>query len=298
MFALPHDNALIRTALRLGQWFHRDALPLPVARPVSAPMVVARPALESVPYTRREDAVALLQERRKDANLRKRVEEFLGGNIPECVRGEGVHAVLFRHIFSPNYELLRFLDHVNTLRATPVLFEHPNDKFIALNKDKYTLARVYFYLNTTKQDGINTRSLKLIDFDAAEGLPLSQVKTLSGNSLVDFHHHLLQLYHPEAMSHIYDATEWLHHMGSRAEKYYMNFFALFITNAVLFDNFRTKDHEAVFTKNVVIPALNEVYKSVGTYPIICPLQDVADENNPKWWTYPHDRLEATQALLV
>jgi len=292
MFALPHDNALIRTAIRLGQWFHHDALP--IARPIPA-AAVARPALESVPYTRREDAVALLQERRKDVKLRKRVEEFLGGNIPACVQGEDVAGLIFRNVLTPNHEFDIYIKHCEKINVRPVLFEYPEDKFVAMNKDKYTLARIYFYMDSYSH-GENILGMKLVDFDHAEGKPLTEVKTLHGESLVSFHHRLLTYYYPTVSNYLFNATSWLHTMGGHATKYYSNFFALFLTHAILFENFSTRDHEAMFTKQVVLPAIEMIRDIFNINPIICPIHEIADENNKKWWTYPEDRLNISRVL--
>ena len=294
MFALPHDNALIRTAIRLGQWFHRDALP--IARPIPA-AAVARPALESVPYTRREDAVALLQERRKDVKLRKRVEEFLGGNIPTFLHTNKVVAVIARHICSPNYELDKFLEHVEAIDAQPILLEYRGDKFIGMNKDKYTLARMYFYKRTTPHGDVDMNSAKIVDLEHSEGVALSDINTLWGEPLVDFHHRLLRRYHPELLSNIIDTTEWIREMGHYARLYYPKLMALFMCHAIFFENFIRRDHEAVFTKNVVLPALDMLHDRFGVDPIICPIHEVEDENNQKWWTYPQDRLSTVQTSL-
>ena len=60
-------------------------------------------------YTTLEEAKVEIWRRWNDLDLRKRVEDFLKGDIPDILK-VSPRAVLSRHVTSPNFELLYFLE--------------------------------------------------------------------------------------------------------------------------------------------------------------------------------------------
>lgn len=238
-----------------------------------------------------EEAVVELKRRQGDESLREAVESFLLNDIPASLQNQDdLKAVLFRNIFTPDYELEVFEGIAERFSLSPVLLEYIDDKFVAINEDKYALGKLYFYLGTSASTDTNMFAKKVIDFNEAEGKQMKDLVTLSGEGLVDFHHRMLGLFNPEALSRIEDVSVWLHEHGGTAKEYYKQFLALFIRHGILLDNFRTEGVEAGFSERVFGPAFDMVEQNFGLKPLICALQDPSDENNPKWWGYDKSKM--------
>lgn len=241
-------------------------------------------------YTNITEAVNELERRQKDTELQSHVLSFLNEDMPAPLTETARHAVLFRNVFTPDYELEVFESFVNDYSFNEVLLEYPEDRFVAVNEDKYALGKLYFYLGTSASTETNMFARKVIDFNESEGKLISEMRTLSGEDFVTFHHRILKQFRPEALDAIFDISPWLHNHGNVAKEYYKQFLALFIRDAILFDNFRTSGVEAGFSDNVFGPAFKLVEEEFGLTPLICSLQDPSDENNPKWWGYDKSRM--------
>src|SRR6266702_2611049 len=87
-------------------------------------------------YTPLSVAKEEIWRRWNDKELRKKVEDFLGDDIPEFFL-DFPHATIVRHIISPNYELFYCVDLFKQLGLDFRCCEFPEDKFIAKNRDKY-----------------------------------------------------------------------------------------------------------------------------------------------------------------
>ena len=238
------------------------------------------------------DAAEELMRRRESPELEQRVIEYLKGDIPkQFIDNSAPIAVLFRNIFTPDYEIGIFLKHAESIGAQPILAEYTKDKFVTINEDKYALGKLYFYLNTDAHGHVNMQGFKIIDFNSADGMPLCNVNTIWGESLVGFHHRIMARWYSDCFQYIVDLSEWAHRNGGHAKEYYYSLFALFIRHAILFENFRETGPEGEFYRNIFIPTFTRVTDHFGMKPLICPIQTPEDENNPKWWGYPPERME-------
>ena len=106
--------------------------------------------------------------RRSDEDLMRRVREFLKDDVPDELK-QTPRAVLSRHVVSPNFELLHFLDLAKEVALDPLGLEYVHDKFVPKNDDKYYLAKLIFYEGWGKKGGVKTSSLKVVDFDQYDG---------------------------------------------------------------------------------------------------------------------------------
>ncbi len=243
-------------------------------------------------YIKEGDIHKELEKRKSDKDLVRRVEEYLGDKLPEPFNDQNKNfAVLFRHIFTPDYEIEKFLEKAKRLNLEPVLIEYKEDKFVAENDDKYALGKLYFYRGHGKNNEIIMDAFKIIDFDDSVRKKIVDVKTIWGELLTEFHHRILFFYYPELEKKIFDYSNWLHFHGGLAKNYYYNFLALFISNAILFDNFRDEGKEGEFCMDIFAPALDCVKNNFGLNPMIIPIQEIEDENNPKWWGYDLSKKE-------
>lgn len=79
---------------------------------------------------------------------------------------------------------------------------------------------------------------------------------------------------------------------------YVRLLALFVTDGILFENFRTDDeHEIAFTHGRTIPAFEKVERMFGVRPLIVRLFTDEEVADPKWWRYPDELYPVTKALL-
>ena len=243
-------------------------------------------------YTSLHDAKKELQRRRNDPILKKKADDFLRNNIPFPFRVEP-GAVLARHITSPNMEHLRFLEMAKEISLKPYSWEYTQDKFYTINSDKLSLARMRFFTGDKEKCLKDKKSMtkkKIIFFKEHEGKPIRSIRTLWGQDLVDFHHDLLR----KAGSNItlFEGSDWYLSFDFKSKEYYKYFLAVFIRNAILFENFSCvgDPQENKFINEVFLPALKDVETVFGMKPLIVRTtpqeEDIYTLENPYWMCYP------------
>lgn len=209
--------------------------------------------------------------------------------IPANFDSEQV-AILFRHIATPNYETHRFLSICKTLNYKPVFLEYFHDKFISLNPCKKALGKIAYF------DGVNERGLSrfhyetIINFNQFNGRTFGDIETVFGNSLIEFHHDIFfTKYSTLNESNLFEASRWFAENGGVAKEYYKSYLALFLRDAVLFDNFVISDkNECKFIREVFLPAFITILKLTGAKPIIVSLEPSIVESSSFWISYSPD----------
>jgi len=74
-----------------------------------------------------------------------------------------------------------------------------------------------------------------------------------------------------------------------ADKYYTPFTALFIKDAILFENFMLDSKEISFTKDIFLSAFIEVYRKTGCKPLIVALEPTDIEGDEFWPCHPNGK---------
>lgn len=236
-------------------------------------------------YTPLSVAKEEIWRRWNDKKLKNKVEEFLNGDVPKFLQ-EKPKAYLGRHIASPNFEFIRFLESAQTIGLEPVCPEYLQDKFSAANFEKYHLGKIFLHNGKGKKGGDKITTSRIIDFTDSEGKKLEHLKTCWGDSFCGFHHKLLDTICPSDNRIIFDISPWIIRNGKNPELFYSKFFALFICHGVLFENFLLNKGENYFSNNVVIPNFKKIYKKFGIKPLIVPLVPIEKETDIYWWCYP------------
>lgn len=236
-----------------------------------------------------EDAVNELHRRRNDPALLALVHDVLGADVPTPFDIRTPRAVFARHIASPSLEFDYFYKQAKESGLAPLMLETAATKFVAKNWEKYCLARLSF---VEKRGGtyFKTAVKRVIDFNADEGKELSTLKTLSGESLVDFHHRLLAASLKDESLEVYDFSSWfLPNRGADRWSYYLRYLQLFLVHGILFENFLLDKKEREFTESVVIPSFRIVKDVFGVPPIIVRTvpKEVEDEF---YWCYYDTRI--------
>jgi len=235
-------------------------------------------------YTPLEEARDEIWRRWKDKNLRKRVEEFLGGNIPDPFK-DGPRAVLVRYITSPNFEFFYFRNLAKKTKLKPLYLEYSKDKLVARNTVKYHLCRNIFYDGKGRCGGQKVGVLKLVDFNKWEGKNLCDIKTGGGLNLVDFHHKALYEIDKGLECQIHDFSDWFGKHRKITKYYYLHYLSLFLVYGILLENFVTEE-EKYFIENKIIPSFIELKKIFGIKPLIVPLEPIKVETDRRWYYYP------------
>lgn len=238
-------------------------------------------------YTPLSVAKKEIWRRWNDKELRKKVEDFLGGDVPKFLKKKP-NAVMVRYITSPGFEFFNFIDLARIADLDIVLAEYTKDKFVAKNPDKYNLCKMFFHNGKNKNGDDNIFNLKVVNFNKYEGKNFDKIKTLWGEDLIDFHHKVLKKAVPGCDKKIFDISEWFNKNRDKkhAEYYYLRYLALFLCHGVLFENFLLNKNEKDFTKKKVLPSFVKLQEMFGVKPLIVPLEPFEDETHICWWHYP------------
>lgn len=224
-------------------------------------------------YTPLHDAVSCINGRTRQRRAR------LPSGIPT-----GKYAVFGRQVATASHETIRFLQLAQTLGLTPLFFEFHGDKFVTRNRSKLALGHMRFVDSLT--DGHSGKSIRIVNVQTAQGLPLASVSTVWGQSLIDFHHSLLHEAIPKAPPAVmFDGSAWFRSFGPTARDYYQQWLSLFTDHCILFENYLLQPHEVEFTQDIVLPAFEAVSSTVGR-PMIVPLDPTDSTGHEFWMSYP------------
>lgn len=237
-------------------------------------------------YTPLSVAKEEIWRRWNDVDLRKKVEEYLGGDVPDVFKDEP-RAIFFRNIATPNFESRFFFDLAHCVELAPAYLEFGSDKFCTRNADKLCLAKLAFFDKLNKNGEAIIHYEKIIDIKTNDNEKFCDIKTLLGEGLIDFHHNLIKDNIVDEIE-LFDMSAWIDRNGHNAIEYYKKFLAFFICYGILFENFIVaNDHyEKKFTKEVVMPVINEIERVFGLKPLIVPLLPIREESDQEWMWYP------------
>ncbi len=231
-----------------------------------------------------EEAIHELHKRKNDPILQEKIKTFFAGvGIPEPLKNEDC-LVLFRQIATPNYETSRFLIIADGLGMKPLFFEYFDDKFTPTNSTKYYLGKLPFHEGYGKKGGAKIGFTTLFDFTANDGKLLSDIKS-GEKKITEVHHLLLKKNYPFLKEkNFFEASQWLKSCGdSSASDYYKYFFALFIGQGILFENFMLQDKkELLFIEKVIVPSFNFMIEYFGVRPLIVALEPTEIEGEIFW----------------
>ncbi len=235
-------------------------------------------------HTSLEEAIVQLKLRRTNTALEKKLAPYFHGDIPEPLVND-FKAVLSRHLITPNYELIHFMDVIKNAGIEPVLLEYLEDKFTSKNPLKYSLGKMTFQADIANKFEKN-QTQNVIEFSIFDGRKIKEIRTIWGESLIDFHHGLLEAFFPDSNKYLYDASDWFHRMGTSAIEYYSRYTALFVKNAILFENFHLEGDELRFIKSVFLPIFIDIWRTTGEKPLIVSVLPMDNHNDIFWTCYP------------
>ncbi|MCF7831831.1 MAG: hypothetical protein K9M36_03030 [Candidatus Pacebacteria bacterium] len=244
---------------------------------------IDRELFNALVYTPMSEALEKKEKNKVNDNLNKKINSFLL-EIPEPMQNDH-RAVLFRHVTTPQYEIKRFHDIAIGFGLQPLFWEYHEDKFTSNNKTKHALGR----LHVNKGRGADKRTIvkkyTIFDFNKYNGKKISEIYTDKGERLIDFHHKLLDKVISNASNLAFDSSDWLKKHGDDASLYYSKFLSLFLSHAILFENFMLDESEKDFTVGIFLPAFLEAVRFFGEKPIIIALNPTEIEGEDFWYCY-------------
>jgi hypothetical protein len=234
-------------------------------------------------YTPLPEAIKILSERRGNPELVKKISKLLNNNIPQIFK-EKRCGIMARQLATPNLENRTFLSIAKTGGLHPIFLEYFDDKFTSNNKYKHSLGQLHIQNKIDKNGNKVVENITIIDFNESNGKRLKDIKTLWGESLIDFHKNLFKLYGLENFS-FFEETDWYQKNNEKPIDFYTKFFLLVTCFGILFENFLPLEDntEGKFTRDVVLPALKNATDLAGVKPLIVPVESIDSENDDFWY---------------
>jgi hypothetical protein len=240
-----------------------------------------------------DEAVAELQRRRARFGTNTPGRDWLPPGFSTNQNGT---VLLFRHVATPCFETLRFLELAGECGLLPVIPEFAQDKFVAHNPLKRALARMGF------QHGCNRHGQRLVEFVnvldwSRQGRALGDLETLWGQNLIAFHRELLaQALNGGCHPFVFDCSSQ-HARAGNSVAYYRDFLRICMGDVILFEDFLLDEMELPFTRDVVLPAFDAMTAEFGLKPLIVRLTSAEDETSPHWYWYPGELKAFVQERL-
>lgn len=246
------------------------------------------------------EAVKELEKRQNDPELKRKVEEYLAGDIPEYAK-DGPILYLARHIVTPNFETLRFIHLISQLGLRTVISQDSKGLFVSQNQVKRALAKLSISRRITQKNAkLNElyQNVTIVDFNKADGKVFADIKTIWGERLIDFHTRLFSELGVKEIETPDDA-KWLdrHYRGDLLE-HYKKLLALFVVHGIFFENYNADDeHELLFVKEVLRPACHFIEQRFGYKPIIAQIFPTSFESYRYWISYPGKVLDIVRKSM-
>lgn len=236
-----------------------------------------------------DDAVIELKQRGKDGDLRLKVEDYLNNDIPSYFRDEQI-GYLARHVATPNFETIHFLNICKQQNLPAFIGQDSGDIFVSHNDLKRALGKLAIHASDRQDDPIFTYNT-IVDFYTIQGKYFRDIKTLWGESLIEFHNNLFSQFY-ETSVNIFDDANWVdrNHRGNLLE-HYKKFLSLLVVHGVMFEYYLKNDlRELKFVKEILIPAFIYVEERFGHRPLIVSLVRNGEEFKD-WYGYPNFKKE-------
>lgn len=235
-------------------------------------------------YTPLDEAISEIKRRHEDGELLKKIQDFLADDIPAHFKRKEPILYMARHIATPNYEALRFIELGKKYNLPMVIGQDSKGKFVSHNELKRCLGKLPVTKGVSRRNDEIVENFTIVDFLADQGKPFNQITTKHGKNLVDFHNNFFEKIYPGEVE-IIDESDWIdrNHRDDLKEQYKKQL-ALCVGFGILFESF--PDNEQDIVDKAIGPAFDEVMAYFGLKPIICEHIDPELELTRDWNGYP------------
>ncbi len=231
-----------------------------------------------IKYFSLDEAREEIKKRWNDVELKKKIEEELGGLFIKEF-SNSPRAISFRQIISPDNGFALFYLKAKYLNTEPLVMEYKKDIFVSFNEEKKGLGKL-----RVTSDG-KKGYFNILDFHANEKKPLDEVKILDGQLLIDFHHNLMNKFGYGDVFH--DYSDWFSNIG-HASSYYYPLLLHCVAHGVFFETLEGDEYENNFTESIILPTIEKIFAKYNIRPIIVQLYPggQTDLEDFFWWSYP------------
>ncbi len=235
-------------------------------------------------FTPLDEAVLEIRKRRENPELIKRVHEYLNGDIPKHFDREEPILYLSRHIATPNYESLRFVELGKPHNLPLVIGQDSKGKFVSHNEIKRPFGKMPVNKGFTRRLDEIIENFTVVDFSQAQGKSFNEIKTKHGADLIAFHNDLFAKIYPTEVE-VADESDWIdrNHRHDLLEQY-KRMLALMCTQGIMLESYPESEQELVET--ILMPAIADVEKEIGCKPLIAEHIDPELELTRNWNGYP------------
>lgn len=235
-------------------------------------------------FTPLPEALSLIQARRQDSRLLNNITEYLNNDIPAHFNQPNPILYLCRHIATPNFEAMRFIEIGKPLNLPLVIGEDSRGTFFGNNVLKRALGKLPIVKGIARNHDEIVEHFTVIDFATAEGKSFSDIATNCNGSLIDLHHDLFAHIYDRGIS-IADEANWIdnHHRENLLEQY-KHTLALLVAHGIMFESYPPEESRLV--EEILLPAFDFVTEQFGHKPLIYELIDGPLEKTRDWNAYP------------
>jgi hypothetical protein len=235
-------------------------------------------------FTPLEEAIAEISRRRKNPALVAAVREYLHDDIPPHFSQDKPILYLCRHIATPNYEALRFIEIGRSTDLPLVIGEDHKGIFVGNNRLKRALGKLPIVRGITRHRDEIIEYSTIVDFSTFQGSPLREVKTLTGTPLIEFHHALFKEIYPTGFITT-DESNWIdRNYRDNLLEQYKRTLALLVVNGIMLESYAPDEQRLV--ESVLVPAFTQITKDLGVHPLISELITQKLEEERDWNAYP------------
>jgi hypothetical protein len=230
-------------------------------------------------YLSIDEARDELRRRWHDLELRRAIETELGHCFIDLFK-KGPRGCYWPPLASPTRAFEWFVHLARYVGSEPTALECSGDYFSRGNDEKVGLSRLRV-TNSEQQPCL----VDCLSLHAANRKEIRSLTTRMGIPLVELHRILLR--ESELAIECQDISDWTANIG-KAAAYYDPFFSHFIAHGVLFETYDLDtEYESKFTKEVVLPAFNNVKSRYGLSPMIVNLypSNQTQQEDFYWWSY-------------
>jgi hypothetical protein len=236
-------------------------------------------------FTPVNEAIEEAFRRKSDIELNRQVRDFLDNDIPPHLDDKVPVCYMARHVATPNFETLKFIELAKPYGLPIVISQDLDDIFTPNNSLKKTLGKLPVQKSVDRHGTEIIENFSILNFSECSGKKFKDIHTKFGDTLESFHSQLFNVIYPNTVK-IVDESDWINrnYRGNLVD-HYKKSLALMLTGGVLFEWYPPSEKQ--FVEAVLEPAFDFVVKEFGVKPLIVELVHETEEAKiGHWESYP------------
>jgi hypothetical protein len=230
------------------------------------------------------DAIDELHRRKSNYKIRQMITEHLAHDVPRHFVDTDICLYLSRHIATPNYEALHFIEIAKQYKLPAIIGQDRLGKFVSINPLKKTLVKMPVLSSMQRHGDEIYEYFTLAKINEIEGKLFDTIITQFDEPLVEFHNSLIKEIYPDILV-IADEHDWINNRPRHnLQSQYEYLFTLMTSYGVMFESFPPEEYDFFLT--IVYPAYQNVVRKFDIKPLLVELISDELECNRDWNAYP------------